>query len=282
MKRTLSAVLTGCAALALLVVIQGCGVLGGPPTGVAVSYGPNESDSTVLVSWTTPAEGAADKYRVYFRPSADAGFAAVGETTATSFAHNPHGVTGQYEVAAIFGPDSFMGAENPSTIPVHSEVTLFEINTDSSHCGFGWSRDSGIGKVYSMTDSANHAFVDFYISDLAAGTGRALKIVSPNKAHPDTGVSIDSGAGIVPRAAWRANGFSNPVSAETVPSYQALPPTYFIFVEIAQPCLAGAYTAGDTLKHYAFIRVDSVDAAAGKVSLQTWFQLVPGLRLIRD
>jgi hypothetical protein len=281
MKRMLSVVLTGCAALTLLVVIQGCGVLGGPPTGVAVSYGPGESDSTVLVSWTTPAEGSPDKYQVYFRPSADTGYAAAGETTATSFAHNPHGVTGQYKVIAVFGQDSYEGAERPTTVPVHSEAALFEINTDSSRCGFGWSRDSGIGKVYSMTDSANHAFVDFYVSDLAAGTGGALKIVSPNIARPDTGVSIDSGAGIVPRAAWRANGFSNPVSAETVPSYQALPATYFIYTEVAQPCLFGAYTAGDTLKRYAFVRVDSVNAATGKVWLQTWFQLVPGLRLIR-
>jgi hypothetical protein len=283
MKRMLSAVLTGCAALALLVVVQACGVLGGPPTGVAVSAGPGESDSTVLVSWTTPAEGAPDKYEVYFRPSTDTGYAIVGDTTATSFAHNPHGVTGQYKVAAVFGQDSYFGAEKPSTVPVWSEAALFEINTDSIHCGFGWSRDSGIGMVYSMIDSANCAFVDLYVSDLGAGTGGVLKIVSPNKAHPDTGTSIDTGAfGIVPRAAWKANGFSNLVSAETVPSYKAPPnETYFIYTQVEQPCLFGAYTANDELKHYAFIKVDSVNAAAGRVWLQTWFQLVPDLRLIR-
>ena len=279
MKRTLSVALTGCAALTLLVVIQGCGVLGGPPTGVAVSAGPGESDSTVLVSWTTPAEGSPDKYKVYFRPLSDTGYTALGETTATSFAHNPHGVTGQYKVAALFGADAYEGAEKPTTVPAATgTVTLFEINTDSSRCGFGWSRDSGIGKVYSMTDSTNCAFVDFYVTDLAAGTGGPLDIVSPNKAD-----TIDSGAvGIVPRAAWKANGFSNPVSAETVPSYQAPPnATYYVYVQVAQPCLFGVYTAGDTLKHYAFIKVDSVNAAVGKVWLQTWYQLVPGLRLIR-
>ena len=284
MKRVLSSVLTGLAVMTALVVIQGCGVLGGPPTGVAVSAGPDESDSTVLVSWTTPAEGSPDKYKVYFRPLSDTGYAAIGETTATSFAHNPHGVTGQYKVAALFGADAYEGAEKPTTVPAATgTVTLFEINTDSSRCGFGWSRDSGIGKVYSMTDSASCAFVDFYVSDLAAGTGDPLDIVSPNKAHPDTGRSIDTGAvGIVPRAAWKANGFSNPVSAETVPSYQAPPnATYYIYVQVAQPCLVGVYTAGDTLKHYAFIKVDSVNAAVGKVWLQTWYQLVPGLRLVR-
>ena len=283
MKRMLAAVLTACAALTLLVAIQGCGVLGGPPTGVAVSAGPGDSDSTVLVSWTTPAEGSPDRYQVFFRPLTDTGYAVVGETTATSFAHNPHNVTGQYKVAAVFGQDSYEGAEKPTTVPVRSEAALFEINTDSSRCAFGWSRDSGIGKVYSMTDSSNCAFVDFYVSDLAVGTGGVLDIVSPNKAHPDTGTSIDTGAvGIVPRAAWKANGFSNPVSAETVPSYQAPPSaTYFIYTQVALPCLFGAYTASDTLKHYAFVKVDSVNAAAGKVWLQTWYQLVPGLRLIR-
>jgi hypothetical protein len=271
--------LTGLAVMTALVAIQGCGVLGGPPTGVAVSAGPGDSDSTVLVSWTTPAEGSPDKYKVFFRPLADTGYTAIGETTATSFAHNPHGVTGEYKVAALFGADAYEGAEKPSTVPaVTGTVALFEINTDSSRCGFGWSRDSGIGKVYSMTDSANCARVDFYVSDLAAGTGRPLDIVSPNKAD-----TIDSGAvGIVPRAAWKTNGFSNPVSAETVPSYQSPPnATYYIYVQVAQPCLFGVYTAGDTLKHYAFVMVDSVNAAAGKVWLETWYQLVPGLRLIR-
>jgi hypothetical protein len=283
MKRIIPAVLTGCAALTLLVVIQGCGVLGGPPTGVAVSAGPDESDSTVLVNWTTPAEGSPDKYKVYFRPLSDTGYAAIGETTATSFAHNPHGVTGQYKVAALFGTDAYEGAERPTTVPILSEAMLFEINADSSRCGFGWSRDSGIGKVYSMIDSANCAHVDFYMSDLQAGFGPANKpyIVSPHKAD-----SIDSGAvGIVPRAAWRVNGFSSLVTAETVPSYQAPPSaTYFIYSPengISGLCYIGCYTASDTVKHYAFIRVDSVDAASGRVWLQARYQLVPGLRLVR-
>jgi len=284
MKRLIPAALIGVAALTALFTIQGCGVLGGPPTGVAVSAGPGDSDSTVMVSWTTPAEGSPDKYMVYFRSAADTGYSAIGETTATSYAHNPHGATGQYKVAAVFGLDTFPGAEKPTTVPIPTdEIALFEINADSSRCAFGWSRDSGFGKVYSMIDSANCAVVDFYVSDLAAGTGGTINIVSPNKAHPDTGASIDTGAfGIVPRAAWKSNGFSNPVSAETVPSYQAPPSaTYFIYTQVAQPVPFGVYTAGDTVKHYAFIQVDSVNAAAGKIWLKTRFQLVPGLRLLR-
>jgi hypothetical protein len=182
MKRIVSAVLTGVAALTVLVIIQGCGVLGGPPTGVAVSAGPDESDSTVLVSWTVPSEGAADKYVVSFRPATDSSYAVIGETTATSYAHNPHGVTGQYKVAAVFGGGSYYGAEMPTTVPIQSAATLFEINADSSRCGFGWNRDSGVGGVFAMTESASCASVDFYVSDLLAGTGGPMNIVSPNKA----------------------------------------------------------------------------------------------------
>jgi hypothetical protein len=279
MKRIALAALAGVAAL---VVIQSCGVLGGPPTGVAVSAGPSESDSTVLVSWTTPAEGSPDKYTVYFRPVSESGFVVLGETTATSYAHNPHGATGQYKVTAVFGGDSYDGAEKPTTIPVAGgAVTLYEINADSSRCAFGWSRDSGIGSVYGMTDSANCAFVDFYVSDLQAGTGGELDVVSPNKAD-----SVDSGAiGIVPSASWKTNGFTNPLTYPqyTVPGYQPPPnANYFIYTQITmEPCYIGCYTAGDTVKHYALIQVDSADAASGRVWLQSWYQLVPGLRLIQ-
>jgi len=286
MKRTIPAVLTGLAALAVLVVIQGCGVLGGPPTGVAASAGPGDSDSTVLVSWTTPAEGSPDKYMVYFRLVTDSGYTVLGETTATSYAHNPHGATGQYKVTALFGADTYEAAEKPTTVPIKSEAALFEINADSSRCAFGWSRDSGIGRVFAMTESANCAHVDFYVSDLQTGVGGPLDIVSPNKAHPDTGMSIDTGAvGIVPRAAWKTNGFTNPLldAQNPVPGYQAPPnANYFIYTVItSKPCYIGCYTAGDTVKHYALIQVDSADRTSGQVWLKSWYQLVPGLRLMR-
>jgi hypothetical protein len=278
MKRMILVILTGAAALAVLVVVQGCGVLGGPPTGVAVSAGPNDSDSTVVVSWTVPAEGGPDKYIVYFRPFNDSGYVVVGETTATSYNHHPHGMTGYYKVTAVFGADSYDGAEKPTTVPVYSDAALFEINADSSKCGFGWTRDSGIGGVFSMTDSADCANVDFYVSDLKAGLGDSLCLVSPNKAD-----SIDSGAvGIVPSADWRINGFSDPVLMDTVPSYRGTPATYLIYTRLTmKPCYVGCYTAGETEKHYALIQVDSFDFASGRIWMKSWYQLVPGLRLVR-
>jgi len=234
-----------------------------------------------MVSWTTPAEGSPDKYLVYFRAVNDSGYTVLGETTATSYAHNPHGATGQYKVVALFGQDTYEGAEKPTTIPVETDsITLFEINRDSSRCAFGWTRDSGIGRVFGMTDSANCAYVDFYVSDLQVGVGGPLDIVSPNKAD-----SVDSGAvGIVPVAAWKTNGFSNPLMdpQSPVPGYQAPPnANYFIYTQVTEPCYVGCYTAGDTVKHYALVQVDNINATSGQVGLRTWYQLVPGLRLIR-
>jgi hypothetical protein len=68
-----------------------------------------------------------------------------------------------------------------------------------------------------------------------------------------------------------------------VPSYQAPPnANYYIYTQITtQPCYFGCYTAGDTVKHYALIQVDSANQTSGKVWLQSWYQLVPGLRLVR-
>jgi hypothetical protein len=275
--------------MALMMFSPGCNrdslpdpEVGGPPTGVAVNSGPDESDSTVVISWTKPAKGTPDGYVVFFRAVTDSGYTTLGETIATSYGHNPHGMTGQYKVAALFGQDTYDGADTPSTVPIQSEATLFEINADAVRCGFGWSRDSGEGGVFAMTVSANCVSVDFYISDLQAGVGGELRIVSPDKSTVDT---LDPGAvGIVPAAAWRVNGFSDPLldPQSPLPGFKPPPYKYFIYSPISiQPCYFACYTAGDTVKHYALIQVDSADASSGRVWMKSWFQLVPGLRLIR-
>lgn len=254
-------------------------VPGGPPTGVAVSAGPGDSDSTVVISWTTPADSAPDRYIIYFRPITDSGYTVVGETTATSYAHNPHGMTGQYKVAASFGSNVYEGTEKPTTVPIQSEATLFEVNADASRCGFGWNRDSGAGGVNSMTDSANCRYVDFYVSDLQMGFGDPLIVVSPDMAASDPGA-----VGIVPPAAWRINGFSNPLPdpQSPLPGWHPPPYNYFIYTQVTtEPCYIACITAGDTIEHYALIQVDSFDVASGRLWMKSWFQLVPGLRLIR-
>lgn len=279
MKRTVSLAALSAGVAIIAILIDGCGVLGGPPLNVQVG---SATDSTIQIVWTAPVEGTADNYLIYFKAVGETTFAFIGETTATSYIHNPNGYTGTYRVTAVFAGDSYDGKDRPTTVPVHSDtLTLFELNADSSRCAYGWQRDSGIGGYFSMTETTSAGAVDFYISDFQAGHNRSpYALVSPDKAE-----SIDLGAvGIVPSAQWRRNGFSNLLADEDspLPAFRTSPPNYFIYTELSQlPALIAVYTAGEDPRHYALVKVHEVNAVTGTCRLETWFQLVPGLRLIR-
>ena len=281
MKSVLLSVALILSLVAVVLVTESCGVLGGAPTGVQVAMG--DSDSTVQVIWNAPTEGPADSYLLYFKPVNESTFSLVTETTAVSYTHNPEGRTGVYKVVAKFGSQTYDATDQPTTVPVHGDtVTLYELNVDSSHCGYGWTRDSGKAGVFSMAKAANTGSVDFYISDLDTGFSRPpYVIVSPDQAD-----TIDAGApGVVPSADWRTNGFAYPVADEQapLPAYSSLPFNYFNYMDLdrVMPMLVPCYTAGEQDKHYALIKVTNINVQVGSVKLESWFQLVPGLRLIR-
>ncbi|MEO0077573.1 MAG: fibronectin type III domain-containing protein [candidate division WOR-3 bacterium] len=270
---------------AVLVCLSGCGVLGGPPTGIQLAAA---TDSTVQVVWNTPAEGSPDNYLIYFRPVNDSTFSFLTETQANSYEHKPAGMTGVYKVVARFGSDTYEPVFTPSSVPVHSAaVTLTELNADTLTPGFGsgygWSRDSGVGRSYSMASAGSAADVDFYISDLDTGHGRLPYVII----SPDWADSIDRGApGLVPRANWRTNGFCGPLFDEQTPLPRQVnePANYFNYVSITSPDVCvGCYNAGapEGERHYALIKVLTIEPSTGRVKVETWFQLIAGLRLIR-
>ncbi|MBM3322525.1 fibronectin type III domain-containing protein [candidate division WOR-3 bacterium] len=271
---------------ALLVLSSGCGVLGGPPTGIQLAAA---TDSTVQVVWNTPAEGSPDNYLLYFRPVNESTFIFLTETGASSYEHKPAGMTGVYKVVARFASDTYEPAFTPTSVPVHSApVTLVELNADTLTPGFGsgygWSRDSGIGRSHSMADAGSAADVDFYVSDLDTGHIRLPYVII----SPDWADSIDRGApGLVPRANWRTNGLSkDPLPDEQTPLPRQVndPPNYFNYASITTtPVSFGFYNAGEPEenRHYALIKVLSVEPLTGRVKVETWYQLIAGLRLIR-
>jgi hypothetical protein len=285
MKKVVRILAAVAAPAALLVWSSGCGVLGGPPTGIQLAAA---TDSTVQVVWNTPAEGSPNNYLLYFRPVNESAFIFLTETQANSYEHKPAGMTGTYKVVARFGSDTYEPVFRPSSVPVYSDtVTLVELNADTLTPGFGsgygWSRDSGKGRSYSMADAGSAADVDFYVSDLDTGHGRLpYVIISPDQAD-----TIDRGApGLVPRANWRMNGFSNPLGDEQSPLPRQVndPANYYNFANIsAAPLCVGFYNAGEPeeARHYALIKVLSVDPLTGQVKVETWYQLIAGLRLIR-
>lgn len=271
------------AAAAALVV--GCTPLGGPPLNLMLSAA---SDSTVLVTWTSPAEGTADNYLVYFRGVRDTGYTLLADTIGTTFEHNPRGGTGHYKVSAKFGSATYDANDTlATTVPVHTDsLAIYELNVDSSRSGFGWDSLTGKGRVLSMAQATNAPLVDFYCSDLGTGRGHLPWVII----SPDQAASKDSGAvGIVPGAPWHKNGFHNIIGIgmeqAPVPGYDSLPPNYFVYTEVSQtPSLVPVYTNYDKYeekRHYALIKVHSVDTLAGRMVVETWYQRVPRLRLMQ-
>ncbi|MBM3315649.1 fibronectin type III domain-containing protein [candidate division WOR-3 bacterium] len=259
------------AAAVSLVIVGGCILLGGPPTSLDIGAA---TDSTVQLTWTTPAEGSPDAYVVLFKPVTDTNYSQIAETTGTAFIHNPQGMTGAYKVGAKFGSDVYESRTVLSTVPIHESTRAVSELDGAGNAGYGWARDSGNGRTYSMRLAANSAHVDFYISDFQTGSNRWPYCV----AGPQMWTQEPSG--VIPSAGWRTNGFTDPLASEQalLPAYS--PNAYFNYTEVRQlPCFIGAYTTWD--KHFALIKVTQVSLAQATAELETWFQLVPELRLTR-
>ncbi|MCX7731667.1 MAG: fibronectin type III domain-containing protein [candidate division WOR-3 bacterium] len=242
-------------------------IVGGAPTGLQVTA---DTDSTVKITWNAPAEGTPDKYIVYFQETGTSGYTTIANNiTTTQFVHNPNGKTGTYKVAAMFGSQEYQSLTTVSTVPVAtSALTVAELNA-AGNSGYGWNRTSGAGATYSMTQAANAANVDFYITDFQTTT---YSIASPDQGPTDPG-------NVVPAGSWRVNGIAGPLTAENAPLPAHSNTVYFNYQDITQtPFLAGIYTQDG---YYALAKLDGFNAGDKTYQVSGWFQLIKGLRLIQ-
>jgi hypothetical protein len=236
------------------------------------------TDSTVRVAWSAPTDTAfhPSRYVVLFKEVGATNYDSVGGAPADSFVHDPLGRTGTYKVAAVYDSSKVNSSESPSTIPIGNSLQWVpELSVAGVNTGYGWSRTTGQAFLYDMTTLDSFAKVDFYISDFAAGyTGPGYLAASPDTAPDDPG-------GAVPSGAWHITEFSHLDSAATE---QSALPRYTasrydkVGVLDSLPRLVACYTTED--QHYALIRVSDARPATGEVYLETWFQLIKGLRLI--
>ncbi len=276
MKRLLP-ILTILAWVVLGVVSIGsdCAGLGGAPTNLKVEAA---TDSTVKLSWTAPAEGTPDKYIVLFKDVRATSFTEIDTTKDVSVIHNPQGATGHYKVKAKFGSNEYE-SDVVSTVPVATTTkTLAELNAAGSS-GYGWYRsgtDAGKAATFSMTQAANAANVDVYLTDFATGyTGTEYCIASPDIARG----SDPGAAGVVPEGAWRVNAIAKGITDENAPLPAHSATVYAQYQEIDQtPFLIAVYTAD---KYYALLKIESRNTGDGTVQVSSWFQLIPQLRLIK-
>lgn len=234
------------------------------------------TDSTVKLTWSVPLEGTPDKYVVYFMAVGQTTYALEGEVTAAplEYLHNPHGFTGSYKVTAVFGGDPSDGVV-VKTEPAHTALaSVFELNAAGSS-GYGWDKTSGAGSTYSMEQVGSAANVDFYLSDWAASSGTGpFYLISPDLGPTDPG-------GVVPAGAWKANGLAAPVT-EQGPLPAHVSGNYFTQQELTQypmfvgVCIIGASSADD---YFALVKVSDRNDSDHSVKVESWFQMVKGLRL---
>ncbi len=257
--------------IASLFVLTGCGGAGMAPSNLRLQA---DSDSTVKVIWSLPVDATPDKFLVYFRAVGETSFSLVAETTANLWIHDPSGATGCYRVEAKYGAETYAAGTTPGTVPVRTDtVSLVELNAPGNS-GFGWDRKTGRGRTYSMNDVRSASSVDFYITDFKPAN---LNQPPYSVASPDMGPS-DPG-NVVPTDSWRVSAFSDSQPDENVLLPSSSPTSYFNYTDILNtPCSIGCFTADS---HYALVKVLSADAEKHWVLVETWYQLLPGLRLTR-
>jgi len=271
MKRLTVYVSAGLAAVVLCFVAASCGPLAGPP--VNLQLGADSTGLRVMVVWTSPAEGPADRYRVYFASLSETTFGLVADTTATSFVHDPHDSTGSYTVAAVFSGTEYFARDTLSTVPVHTDTTAVAELDASGNSGYGWNRTTGAGRTVSMLKVENTGLADFYVTDFMVGSNRLpYAVASPSKGPSDP-------AGLVPPSdAWRINGFTDPRANEHDPLPPRTDEFYFYYTDVVPvPCLIGCSTQDG---YFGLVKVVSVDRSAAEARVVSWFQTVPGLRLM--
>jgi hypothetical protein len=257
--------------LAGVFALIGCGGNGRAPSNVRLEA---DTDSTVKVLWSVPVDATPDKYLVYFRPAAETAYSLVAETTANVWVHDPKGATGWYRVEAEYGTETYAASMTTSTVPVRTDtLALVELSAPGD-AGFGWDRRTGRGMSCSMTDIRNSGSADFYVTDFRPAP---LNLQPYAIASPDMGPSDP--ANVVPTGTWRVSVFTDSQPEENVLLPALSPTSYFNYADISNvPCSIGCCTADS---HYALIKVVSVDGEDRRVVLETWYQLLPGLRLTR-
>jgi hypothetical protein len=270
MKKTLATLLKLSSICFLALFLIRCPTkTGSEPTSVALEAA---TDSTVKITWTAPSEGNPDKYIIQFK-EVGGSWDDVAEPagTATEYTHDPAGVTGDYKVVAKFSSNEYESDE-VSTIPVHNAAaSVSELNA-TGNSGYGWER-TGSGSTYSMTIAGNAANVDFYISDFAAEyAGPTYSVTSPDLGPSDP-------TGVVPAGGWRVNGISTNAVSEQGPLPAHITGNYVSYTDIStDPILLGVWTADG---YFALVKASGVNTGAGTVQIETWFQKVSGLRLIK-
>ena len=227
----------------------------------------------VKIGWDAGGNEDSVRYALWFRPLNDTGFFEVAEVAGRHANHEPLGATGRYTVSARRNSEEIFAAETLSTIPVFSDtVVVYELNADSVS-GYGWDSLSGANRLGSMLDTADAGLIDWYFTDLSPGyAGPGYYLASAQFGQEDPG-------GVVPPGPWRPTRLTVVMGdiQDPLPEYDSL--YYQRVVDASSPQTnVAVYTAEG---HYALVSAYDPNRGDGFVRVLSWFQTIPGLRLIQ-
>jgi len=242
-----------------------------PPTGITIEASSNGLQ--VVLSWEAPGD-TVDGYIIYFRGVNKPDFTVVETVYTTSRTVDPLGETGDYYVTAFNKSGESDPSEKVSTVPVYtSSISVYELNDPGGYAGYGWSRSTGSGSSYSMIQSSSIDVTDFYVTDWATGySGPTFYLASPDAVSEDGG-----NQGGVPSGDWKTTWISEITSEDangTLPSHEE----YTNYEEAVGNSYYAVYTNDN---HYAVVHIVGEVSSSGTMNVETWFQLIPGLRLIQ-
>jgi len=248
----------------------------GSPHNLALAA---QTDTTVRITWSAPADSGYKplRYVVVFTETGTGTSDSVGSTDSLYFVHNPAYRTGRYQVTAVYASTRVASVEAPSTAPIMGTlISVPELSDTGVNAGYGWNRADGEAALHDMTNADTAKVVDFYVTDFAAGfAGPNYSIASPFLAPQDPGGSM------IPQSSnWHLNRFAylDSGATENDPLPRYLQSRYRDSTVLDSfPILIACNTEDG---YFALVKASSIDLINGTADIETWFQLVPGLRLM--
>lgn len=242
----------------------------GPPLNVRLS---SVSGVQLKVRWDAGANDDTVRYAVWFRQLDSTGFIKVAEVVGLYVNHDPLGTTGYYTVSARRSAEEVFAAETLSTVPVFSDtVVIHELNADSLS-GYGWDSISGVSRQGSMLDTSAAGRIDWYYTDLSPGyAGPGFYFASAEFGPEDPG-------GVVPPGPWRRARLMGILGnvQDPLPEYDSLYYQRVVDVSTSQANVAVHTPEG----RYALVCAYGPNQNGGTIRVVSWFQPIPGLRLIQ-
>jgi len=240
-----------------------------PPTDLKLG---TNNGTNVIARWNPGHNPPSTSYDLWFRPLGST-FGIVQTVTGGTAQHDPGGWTGCYTVSARRGDETRFAAETLSTIPVYSDTLLLTELNRPGPAGYGWS-PAGRAELVEMTDTASAPRADLYFTDRSPGSnGPAFFLASPHLGPDDPG-------GTIPDEPWRHTGlgllWNRP--REPLPPYDTT-----FYTDLADVSLLESWLAVHTADgHFALVHSLDPNPAEARVRLRSWFQLIPGLRLVEN